>query len=380
MQLTRREMIAAGASALAASAAAAGPLFITPYNAPSVSLPSPSGTLRDRAARKGLLVGASVEYPAVNTNQPLRALLAKDCNILVPEDGFNMTRVQPYRGAPLNFSQAHAVYDLAQSSGAKFRYHDVIYDLTTPQWVKDFVPSMSASQAGKFLTDYVTQVVTAWRGKAIHFEVVNEPGYKLGPPYRPFVFAQKLGWDYFDLSYHAAHAADPHAVLFTNAAVLEPVGRIFDIFRAGMLKLLEGALKRGVPIHALGIEGHMRSDYPFDQKTFAKFLDEVTGMGLKIMVTEFDINDRAYSASPATRDQQTAAFGKEFLDVCFHYPQCIGLISWNMADSETWLRKGALDRQRRDHQLLRPTLYDDAYMRKPLWSAVAAAIDGAPVR
>ena len=66
-----------------------------------------------------------------------------------------------------------------------------------------------------------------------------------------------------------------------------------------MLKLLDRLMKRGVPIDAIGIQGHLKPyKEPFNQRQFARFLDTLSGYGLKLSITEFDIADRGGPPSP----------------------------------------------------------------------------------
>ncbi|MES3046694.1 endo-1,4-beta-xylanase [Sphingomonas faeni] len=376
---TRRTAMAGAALAAVPFVGAASP------SQPPLALPPPSGSLRARAERKGLLVGTTFDYEQF-ADAGYIAAIRRDCNMLVPGNGFNWTRTQPRRDLPLDFAQVTPVYRLAQEIGASMRLHDLVYDLTTPRWVKELVPTLTPAATEKLMTDYIGKVLAAWGDKVVHVEVVNEPAYDLSGRYRPFVFSEKLGQRYIDIAFHAAHAAAPNAMLFTNGAALEHHERIFDIFREGMLKLLEGMVQRGVPIHAVGLEAHLMTDRDYRPQNVERFLRRITDLGLKFMITEFDVNDRGIVGDVAARDAGVAALAKDFLDTAFSFPQCLGIITWNGADRYSWLRKltkagdGPIDRQRADGQRLRPTPLDDRLQRKPLWSAIAAALDGAPVR
>tara|TARA_R110000868_G_scaffold176323_2_gene413919 strand:- start:1359 stop:2486 length:1128 start_codon:yes stop_codon:yes gene_type:complete len=352
---------------------------------PAVALPLPTGGLRARAERKGLLVGTTFDYAQFEDTGYI-ATIRRDCNILVPENGFNWTRTQRRRDVPVSFNQVTPVYRLAQEIKASMRLHNLVYDLTTPGWVKELVPTLSTSETERLLTGYIDEVLSVWGDKVVHVEVVNEPAYDMTRRYRPFVFSEKLGLHYIDIAFHAAHAAAPNAMLFTNAAALEHHERIFDIFREGMLNLLEGMVQRGVPIHAVGLEAHLMTDRAYRTQNVEQFLRRITDLGLKFMITEFDVNDRGIVGDVATRDAGVAALAKDFLDTAFSFPQCLGIVTWNGADQYSWLRNltkegdGPIDRQRVDGRPLRPTPLDDRLQRKPLWSAIAAAIDSAPMR
>src|SRR3546814_8504299 len=70
---------------------------------------------------------------------------------------------------------------------------------------------------------------------------------------------------------------------------------------ADVLRLLEGFRKRGVPVDALGVQSHIEMFAldpatgvgPYREREWRAFLDEVVGMGYRLLVPEFDVKDRA---------------------------------------------------------------------------------------
>jgi endo-1,4-beta-xylanase len=156
--------------------------------------------------------------------------------------------------------------------------------------------------------------------------------------------------------------------------------------RGGVLKLLEGFKKRGVPVNALGIQSHIRIDTynpstrigPHDEREWRKFLDEVTGMGYGLLVTEFDVNDQALPADIGWRDRSVADYAKAYLDLMFSYPQLTDVLAWGMCDRYSWLQE--FQPLRSDGEEKRPCPYDTGFAKKPLYEAIAAAFKGATVR
>src|SRR5579871_1941537 len=57
-----------------------------------------------------------------------------------------------------------------------------------------------------------------------------------------------------------------------------------------------------------------------EQREWRKFLDEVSAMGLQLLITEFDVNDRHLPADIAARDAGVAAAARDYLDLSFSYP------------------------------------------------------------
>jgi endo-1,4-beta-xylanase len=109
-----------------------------------------------------------------------------------------------------------------------------------------------------------------------------------------------------------------------------------------VLKLLHDLKARGTPVHALGLQSHIGSwddsSNANGQQEWRKFLDEVTGMGLDLLITEFDVNDRKLPADIKVRDAGVAAMAKDYLDVTFSYRQCRDFLMWGMADHTSWLQ------------------------------------------
>ncbi len=99
--------------------------------------------------------------------------------------------------------------------------------------------------------------------------------------------------------------------------------------RDGVLRLLERFRKNGVPVNALGIQGHIgagnqdsnnnRAFDARDEKAWRKFLEEVTGMGYSLLITEFDVHDAPLPADFAARDRAVAALGRGFLDLTLSF-------------------------------------------------------------
>ncbi len=63
-----------------------------------------------------------------------------------------------------------------------------------------------------------------------------------------------------ELAFRTTAAADPHALLVWNETYLEVSNGFGRAKRTAMLALLDGMLARGVPIHGIGLEAHLRGD------------------------------------------------------------------------------------------------------------------------
>ena len=333
--------------------------------------------LRARADRKGLLIGAMVRASTLRDDPRIGVALRDDANIVVPEYELKWDALEPEKDK-FDFSAAEPIYAFAAQNKIRMRGHTLTWYRSIPQWARAAIPAMSPAAAGDMLEKYVKTVVGHWKGRIVQWDVANEAidGRRLlSEP----LWSNKLGEQYLDIAFKAAHAADPKAMLVFNTDLIEMDDPYQEQHRNATLELLERLLKRGVPVHALGIESHLQAAMRFSPTVYRGFLDKVTAMGLKIVLTEFDIGDKGILGTVAARDASVAALGKAFLDVSFTYPQCLGMLTWSPVDKYSWLRTEP-DQQRFDGAPLRPGLLDDDFQRKLLWGAVAAAIDGAPAR
>lgn len=370
--VNRRTMLLSGLAL--ASGIAAAPIF--PGGAEKIISKGHDG-LRTRANRKGLLCGTAVSYKMLS-DPSVRKALADDCNIIVPENELKWSRLQPTKDGPFAYQQAEAIYDYAHGHDLKVRGTCLHWWNGQPKWAADYIPTLSSGQAGDFLDDYVRKVTTHWKGRLVHWDVVNEEVDGRGNLIDK-LFAPKLGERLMDICFNVVKEVDPDSLRVYNINYVEQTANYNNMMRPQVLRQLEGLVKRGVPVQCLGIQSHLTTMDRFSQATYRKFLDEVSAMGLKLLVTEFDVSDRGTIGDFAKRDAASAALGKEYLDVILDYPNCLGLLTWGPSDKDHWLRR-TTDKQRRDMTAVRAAPLDDKYSRKPLWHVIANAIDGAPPR
>jgi len=126
-----------------------------------------------------------------------------------------------------------------------------------------------------------------------------------------------------------------------------------------------------VPIQALGVQGHLSAfGTQVDQKKLATFLESVRSMGLKILVTEHDVDDSGGPSDIAVRDAAVADASRRFLDVVLDNPAVDTVLTWGLSDRFVdppgW-------RDRLAGRYPRPLPLDRDYARKPMWTAMAKA-------
>ena len=384
-RLSRRQALALGAAASlsgcvpVARSAAVHPLTI---NSP----------LKDLARAGGRRFGSAVAWGARGAdrasfaNPAYAAILERECELLVPENELKWQWTRPAADR-FAFEQFDEIIRHSVASGFKMRGHTLLWlpEKWYPTWLvsHDFGPRPAAAAAA-MLTEHVRAVTRRYGDKIYSYDVVNEAIQPETGAIRDTVLTRAMGGEaLLDHMFHTAKAEAPHAELVYNDYMSWERGTEDETHIVGVLKLLEGFRKRGTPVHALGIQSHIRllKDLPVaaivneSVGPWRRFIDEVVGMGYKLVITEFDVNDKKAPDDITLRDRMVADYAKAYLDVMFSYPQLRDVVAWGMVDRYTWLTD--FD-PRPDKSIKRGTPYDSNFRPKPLRDAIAAAFLQAP--
>jgi endo-1,4-beta-xylanase len=389
--ITRRNCVASGL-AMAAGAC-------TPMQQRSEAVPRPADSLNAIAETRGLKFGTCLGTGNGSTNSfegkftgsfedpDVRALAAEQCGILVPE---NELKWYALRNDPksFDFRRADLLLDFAGKNGLAMRGHTLLWNRTKwfPKWVAEYdFGSNPALEAERMLKDHIATVCGHCGDRVFAWDVVNETIEHDSGEMCESAFTRYLGPQVIDVAFHAARKSAPHAQLVYNDYM--SWGADSAKHRAGVLRLLERMKRNGVPIDALGVQGHIgpgatdagTAFSAAEQMEWRKFLDEAIGMGLDIVITEFDVGDQTMPADIATRDAEVAALARAYLDLMLSYRQLRYVMAWGLTDKYSWLR-GDQWWPRKDGVAKRPCPFDADCRPKPLRDAIADAFRNAPSR
>jgi endo-1,4-beta-xylanase len=377
--LTRRDALAAG---VAAAAVTCAPPSLAARAAPS---------LEALAHKSGRRFGSALAWgpPGADrgsfANPAYASILERECDLLVPENELKWQYSRPSATA-FDFRAFDQIVAYAMAHRFKLRGHTLLW---LPQkWYPKWLPehdfgAQPAKSAAALLTEHVRTVCRRYGTKIYSYDVVNEAVQPETGAIRDTVLTRALGPEAtLDLMYHTARAEAPHAQLVYNDYMSWERNSDDETHIKGVLKLLEGFRKRGTPVDALGVQSHIRLLKPLSvaplvresEGPWRRFLDEVVGMGYKLLVTEFDVNDKAAPDNIQVRDRMVADYARAYLDVMLSYPQLRDLLAWGMVDRYSWLT--GFD-PRADRSIKRGTPYDANFRPKPLRSAIAAAFAAA---
>ena len=373
--LSRRKLLSGGtrlALAAAALGSVPGCLAALPYHDTAAI-----GTtaLRKRAEARGLLFGTEVGHKYMKDSRFTR-ILPDDFAIMVPGNELKWGSLE-WREGVLNFSRPDRLLAFADAHGMAFRGHTLVWHSQMPPWLEAALAD-GERKPRDILSTHIRTVAGRYAGRMHSWDVLNEgiePNDERSDGLRESPFLAAMGPDYIADAFRHAAQADPHAMLVLNEYGLEWGWDVGRKRRRHTLVLLEKLLGAGVPVHALGIQGHLAPgmEGAWDARALAAFLHEVAGMGLKILATEVDARDSEITGSLELRDRMVADAYWRFLDVVLERKETVAVLVWGFCDRYSWLTRHF---PRKDGEVVRGTLYDTDFNKKPAWYAVAAALDG----
>jgi endo-1,4-beta-xylanase len=101
-------------------------------------------------------------------------------------------------------------------------------------------------------------------------------------------------------------------------------------------------LDQGVPIHGVGDQGHLDTQFGFSGIQMTQDLQRYASLGLKVAITEADV--RTFVDGPTTQvpTDKLAVFAQPYefsqmLKAALATPECISFTVWGFADGDSWV-------------------------------------------
>jgi len=246
-------------------------------------------------------------------------------------------------------------------------------------------PEEKAAILQPILVNYITDVVTHFKGKVHAWDVVNEPMTDTGAldtgtedltQTSTFYWAYYLGKDYAVTAFKTAHAADPDAKLFINDYNIESKD---GAKLQGLIDYVQYIESQGAKVDGIGTQMHLNINWT-DSVGVENMFKKLGATGKLIKITELDIcidkgsgtsNPPASMVSP-TADQyaQQANIYRYVVDMYKKYISAdkqYGITIWSVTDGDTWRTNDA------------PCLWNADYTRKQAYKGFADGLAGKDV-
>lgn len=318
--------------------------------------------------RVGCAVGGNL--PGSLTDDE-RSCLLRHFNAITAE---NCMKPAPIHPTPerYDFDAADALVAFAETHGMQVTGHTLCWHQQSPDWF--FQAGDDAQRPLRRLQQHIHQVVTRYSGRVVGWDVVNEAIADRGEYLRDTPWFRATGEQYLERAFTFAHEADPKAELYYNDYNLERPDK-----RERALRLLRQLLDKGVPLSAVGIQGHwVLGDVPFDD--VEESIQLYAGLGIDVMFTELDIDviarpdcgadldvqlafdpgeDRFVDGCPADLLEQQAEAYERLFRIFAGHRSVSRVTLWGLHDGLSWLNKWPGERT--NH----PLLFDRRCTPKP---------------
>lgn len=309
-------------------------------------------------------VGSEIEVAQLDEPAAV-ALILRNFSQVTPNIELKMEKILREDGS-FDFSGGDRIADFARANRLRLHGHNLIWYTYRPD---AFARVTDPAAFARAYANYITAVAGRYSGRCVGWDVVNEPVAEDGEGYRDCLWRERFGMDYVARAFHLAREADPHAILFLNEYNLESLPKK----RATFMRLVEGLLKRGVPLQGIGTQTHL--SYDQSPEILAPAIRELARFGLPIHVSELDVTTRGkrLDVTPAPerlRRQAVLVGAAAEAFAALPHAQQYAFSTWGVRDRDSWLTKPELKGDRSD----RPLLFDDAGRPKPAAAAFVRAV------
>jgi endo-1,4-beta-xylanase len=339
---------------LAGMTLVAGPATAKPVPDPATA------TLRQLAAHTGLRVGTAVDTSALAVDATYRAAVGEQFDTVTPENVMKWEVVEPQQGV-YDFTQADGLVAFARAHGQKVRGHTLVWHNQLPTWLTS--RQWTRAELRQVLRQHILTEAGHFRGKIWAWDVVNE-AFNDDGTLRDTLWLQVLGPSYIADAFRWAHQADPKAILFYNDFNIEGTNAKSD----AVLALLTRLRREGVPVQAVGLQGHLDTQFPIPDGILAN-LRRFAAAGLDSAFTEADV--RSVLPVDATETAAQSAGYSAMLQSCLLVRRCISFTVWGFTDKYQWV-PGTFPGEGS------AALYDENFVPKPAYDQVRLDLALAP--
>jgi endo-1,4-beta-xylanase len=308
---------------------------------------------------------------SLRTSEALREAVVNEATVVTPPIEMKWDASEPMPGGH-DFRVADEFMEFARRHRLGVRGHTLMWFRSHPTWLPAL---LSPSNADSILRRHIAVTVGRYRGRIGSWDVLNEavePRDGRTDGLRKDIWLTMIGPDYIARAFRYAREADPGVQLVYNEYGLESDTPDGAIKRTAVLALMRKLVSEEVPIDALGLQVHIEPSVPFDANKLSQFLDEISALGLSVILTEVDVDDRDMPANVGWRDAMVAAALSRYLTPVLAHPAVEGVITWGISD------RFHDNFPRPDKLPSRGMLLDEDLQRKPAWASVMNAIKNAP--
>lgn len=358
----RLKILAGGAAALATGCGGSAgtqsgvtpPLVVTPPSPPPTGFVPTVGQFKNTFA-SNFEVGAAIQDFQILDADPDAQILKDQFNSISAEYQMKPNTIAPTEGV-FDWAVPDAMVQFAEDNGMVVRGHALLWHLSTPDYFLEGTPAEVRAK----LENYVTEVVSRYRGRIFAWDVVNEvitDDDSASDPYRRSGWWEAAGGnaDYIDWAFNAARAADPDCLLFINEYSTRFAGK-----RGRYIQVIQDLLDRGIPVDGVGHQMHLNVDTQAGNALAAIDAIDNEFMGLIQHVTELDISlypdpGSCFANQTGCRPDygnnvpdniitRQAELYRDLFDGFAERSSVTSVSTWGVSDEQSWLNTVPVER------------------------------------
>nr|ADK78237.1 family 10 xylanase [uncultured bacterium] len=237
------------------------------------------------AFRDDFYIGTAVSTSTLAENDTdMLALIAREFNAITAENAMKWEVVRPELD-----SWQWELADKFMEFGVRNNMYVVGHTLA---WHSQVPPAVFLDKKGKplerepllaRLDDHIRTLVSRYKGKIHAWDVANEVVEDDGQ-FRQSPWFKATGTDFIEQAFRTAHEIDPKAHLMYNDYNMAVPAK-----RDAVIAMVKAMKKKGVPIHGIGMQGHIGVDTP-DLTAIEDSILAFAALGVKVHFTEMDID------------------------------------------------------------------------------------------
>lgn len=288
--------------------------------------------LKEKAST--FLVGAATNAQRLTSGNDYDKMFKSEFGSITAEYQMKMNVILPEKGS-YNWSHSDKIVEYAMDNDLNIHGHALVWHNSTPDWLVNY--QGTDQEFEQEVKDYITAVVTRYKGKISSWDVVNEGVNDSGGTLRNTVFKQRMGDDYMAKCFQFARDADPDALLFYNdynmTSNISKQDKVFE--------LIADWKNRNVPIDGVGYQMHIRYNWPSNVH-IQTATNRAVSNNLILHFSELDIRVNPNEDITYLTEERANAQKQKFKDVVRIYNTIpdqnkYGITLWGIKDDDSWL-------------------------------------------
>ena len=319
----------------------------------------PDPPLKELAERKGVQVGsfASLKYLR---ERAYTDILASEFEYAIidgePNWRFEGHELRPNRES-FDFADMDTVFDFADQNDMSVRVQHLLWG--DEKWLPDWLTAgnFNKDELLNIIDTHIQTVGNRYKDRVREYTVVNEAfSRELETGGNKDWWGQQIGRDYIDKAFIWAKEAAPNAILILNDFGNETEGDISNL----MYDYIKSAKSRGIPIDALGMQMHISGTNAPAKEQVVSNMRRFAELGVKIYVTEFDVNMHDFVGNDEEKDKRQAEIYSDMLGACLEVGPtiCPNFGFLGLVDRQSWYNGIGLEDAN-------PLLFRSDYSPKP---------------